>query len=76
MNSLISFPYVLKVKDVRIEGDREGEGVGESGLMSMFTEDLVEEEEEGMAGGGEETEHEEVEGVCSRQACQFPTGWW
>lgn len=44
---------------MKVEGDREGEGVGESGLMSMFTE---EEEEEDVAGGREEDEHE---GLCS-----------
>lgn len=66
MNTLTSFPYLPKVKDVKVEGDREGEGVDESGLRSMFAEDVVEEEEEDVGSGREENEHEEAEGLCSR----------
>lgn len=52
---------------MEVEGDREGESVGESGLMSMFAEELVEEEEEDVAGEREGTEYEEIEGLRSRQ---------
>lgn len=57
---------------MEVEEDREGESVGESGLMSMFAEELVEEEEEDVAGEREGTEHEEIEGLCSRQLINFP----